>query len=61
MTATNDRSAVGAQEPRRTILLDDVSVAYTDSKGSGPALLCLHAIGHGARDFEDLSERLSSQ
>ena len=27
--------------------------------GSGPVLICLHAIGHGARDFEDLSRRLS--
>src|SRR5580693_10345033 len=61
MTATNYRSVVGAQEPRKTILLDDVSIAYTDSEGSGPVLLCLHAIGHGARDFEDLSRRLSSQ
>jgi pimeloyl-ACP methyl ester carboxylesterase len=61
MTAANYRSAVGAQEPRKTILLDDVSIAYTNSEGSGPVLLCLHAIGHGARDFEDLSRRLSSQ
>jgi 4,5:9,10-diseco-3-hydroxy-5,9,17-trioxoandrosta-1(10),2-diene-4-oate hydrolase len=26
--------------------------------GRGPAVLCLHAIGHGARDFSKLAERL---
>lgn len=45
------RSAVGAQEPRKYISLDGVSIAYTDSGGSGPVLICLHAIGHGARDL----------
>jgi pimeloyl-ACP methyl ester carboxylesterase len=55
------RSAVGAQEPRKYISLDGVSIAYTDSGGSGPVLICLHAIGHGARDFEDLGRRLSPQ
>jgi pimeloyl-ACP methyl ester carboxylesterase len=53
------RSAVGAQEPRKYVSLD--SIAYTDSGGSGPVLICLHAIGHGARDFEDLSRRLSPE
>jgi len=61
MTATNYRSAVGAQEPRKTISLDGVSIAYTDSGGGGPVLICLYAIGHGARDFEDSSRRLSPQ
>jgi 4,5:9,10-diseco-3-hydroxy-5,9,17-trioxoandrosta-1(10),2-diene-4-oate hydrolase len=32
-----------------------------DSGGTGPILICLHAIGHGARDFEDLSRRLSPE
>jgi 4,5:9,10-diseco-3-hydroxy-5,9,17-trioxoandrosta-1(10),2-diene-4-oate hydrolase len=27
-------------------------------QGTGPALVCLHAIGHGARDFARLGERL---
>ena len=56
---TDYRAAVGAQEPREFISVDGVSVAYTDSGGSGPVIVCLHAIGHGARDFADLSRRLS--
>ena len=55
------RSAVGAQEPRKYVSLDGISIAYADSGGSGPVLICLHAIGHGARDFEDLGRRLSPQ
>lgn len=57
---TNYRSAVGAQQPS-TLVLDGISISYTDSGGSGPVVICLHAIGHGARDFEDLSRRLSPQ
>lgn len=57
----NYRSAVGAQQPRRLVLSDGVELAYSDSGGSGPVLICLHAIGHGARDFEDLSRRLAPQ
>jgi 4,5:9,10-diseco-3-hydroxy-5,9,17-trioxoandrosta-1(10),2-diene-4-oate hydrolase len=34
-----------------------VKVAVTRS-GCGPAVVCLHAIGHGARDFSKLAERL---
>jgi pimeloyl-ACP methyl ester carboxylesterase len=56
--STQYRSAVGAQNPI-LLSLDGVSIAYTDSGGAGPTVLCLHAIGHGARDFEDLSRRLS--
>jgi pimeloyl-ACP methyl ester carboxylesterase len=56
---TDYRSAVGAQPPRSVVLPNGVVIAYTDSGGSGPVVICLHAIGHGARDFEDLSRRLS--
>ena len=59
--STNYRAAVGAQPPNKTILLNGVRIAYSDSGGSGSVLICLHAIGHGARDFEDLSRRLSLQ
>ena len=52
---TNFRSAVGAQEPRTIVFLDTVTIAYTDSGGSGPTVISLHAIGHGARDFENLT------
>ena len=58
---TDYRSAVGAQQPRRLVVSGGVELAYSDSGGNGPVLLCLPAIGHGARDFEDLSRRLSPQ
>ncbi len=56
---TNYRSAAGAQQPYKVISLSGITITYADSGGSGPVLICLHAIGHGARDFEDLSRRLS--
>lgn len=49
------RAAAGAQMGM-TINVDGVKLAY-DDEGQGPVLLCLHAIGHGARDFEDLRAR----
>lgn len=55
------RFAVGSWEPRKTIKVDGVSIAYNDSESKGPVLICLHAIGHGARDFQDLSRRLGVQ
>ncbi|HKV38371.1 MAG TPA: alpha/beta hydrolase [Blastocatellia bacterium] len=58
MSAATLRSAAGAQPPRYTIVLDGVEITYTDSGGTGPCLVCLHAIGHGARDFQDLASRL---
>jgi pimeloyl-ACP methyl ester carboxylesterase len=54
---TGFRSDVGAQEPRRTTVVEGVTLAYTDSGGPGFIIICLHAIGHGARDFEDLTRR----
>lgn len=57
--STNLRSAVGAQDPHKTISVDGVSLAYTDTGGAGAVIVCLHAIGHGSRDFEDLSHRLA--
>jgi pimeloyl-ACP methyl ester carboxylesterase len=55
------RSAVGAQAPRKSIELDGIRVAYTDTGGGDQVIICLHAIGHGARDFQDLSARLREQ
>jgi hypothetical protein len=55
---TNYRSTVGARQPSR-VVLHGISISYSDSGGSGPVVICLHAIGHGVRDFEDLSRRLS--
>jgi pimeloyl-ACP methyl ester carboxylesterase len=58
---TDYRAAVGAQPPHKTVSLSGIQIAYADSGGSGPVIICLHAIGHGARDFEDLSRRLSPE
>ena len=52
------RAAVGADAVTgQQIEVDGVRLAY-DDEGSGPALLCLHSIAHGARDFAPLRERL---
>ena len=40
--------------------IDGVTLAYHDA-GSGQTLLCLHAVGHGSRDFEMLRERVGDQ
>jgi pimeloyl-ACP methyl ester carboxylesterase len=58
---TDFRREVGAQRARRIVLANGVELAYSDTGGTGPIVLCLHAIGHGARDFEDLSRRLAPQ
>jgi 4,5:9,10-diseco-3-hydroxy-5,9,17-trioxoandrosta-1(10),2-diene-4-oate hydrolase len=50
------RSAIGAVAPRY-FTVDGVVLAF-DDEGSGPPVVCLHAIGHGARDFERLRARL---
>jgi len=39
------------------IEIDGVRLAY-DDEGAGPAVVCLHAIGHDARDFRRLRARL---
>src|ERR1700690_1483145 len=51
------RAAVGAGAPRREVTVGGVRLAYTDD-GEGPAVVCLHAIGHGAGDFARLRARL---
>jgi pimeloyl-ACP methyl ester carboxylesterase len=62
LPTTDYRSAVGAQEPRKLIDLDGVTIAFTESGGADrPVLLCMHAIGHGARDFEDLARRMKDR
>lgn len=50
------RAALGATGKKITV--DGVDVAF-DDEGRGPAVVCLHAIGHGASDFERLRGRLS--
>ena len=51
---TNLRNAVGAQEPVTWIEIDGRRLAAI-RRGRGKPVLCLHAIGHGARDFEDFA------
>jgi 4,5:9,10-diseco-3-hydroxy-5,9,17-trioxoandrosta-1(10),2-diene-4-oate hydrolase len=57
-TASVARTAVGAELPCREVAVDGVQLAY-DDEGSGPAVICLHAIGHGAGDFRVLRRRLA--
>ncbi len=51
------RSVVGATAPWKDVGVDGVRLAYDDD-GAGPALVCVHATGHGAGDFAPLRERL---
>ena len=56
---THFRAAVGAPFPAKIAEVDGVAIAYSDTGDEGlPAIVCLHAIGHGARDYQDLSRRL---
>jgi 4,5:9,10-diseco-3-hydroxy-5,9,17-trioxoandrosta-1(10),2-diene-4-oate hydrolase len=54
------RAALGTTHSGQHVVVEGVRLAY-DDEGSGPALLCLHAIGHGARDFEGLRARFRSR
>jgi len=57
---TTARSVAGAQAPFSTITIDGVQLALADD-GAGPAVVCLHAIGHGAGDFTRLRAHLRSR
>lgn len=46
--------------PRRYLVADGVRLAYTDA-GSGPPVICLHAIGHDAADFADVQRRFADR
>jgi len=50
------RAALGASDPCREVTLDGVRVTF-DDEGRGQTVVCLHAIGHGARDFATFRER----
>ena len=58
--ATAARADVGAVAPWREITVDGVRLAY-DDEGAGPLIVCLHAIGHGSRDFARLRAHLRSR
>lgn len=50
---TSLRTALGVAAPRRETIIDGVRLAFGDEGGgAAPALVCLHAIGHGGSDFE---------
>jgi pimeloyl-ACP methyl ester carboxylesterase len=42
---------------RQTLTLDGVDISV-EMAGDGPAVLCLHAVGHDGRDYEALVDRL---
>lgn len=56
----NLRQACGVQENPLFIEIDQVRIAYT-RKGRGRPIVCLHAIGHGSRDFESFTDLMHSQ
>lgn len=49
------RAATGAWDPVEFHQAAGTSIAIA-RRGRGPAVVCLHATGHGARDFEPLAE-----
>jgi pimeloyl-ACP methyl ester carboxylesterase len=51
------REAVGTGNARRCLEVLGVRLAYEDDEGAGIPVVCLHAIGHGAGDFETLRAR----
>lgn len=51
------RSAAGVPTGMPDIEIDGVRLAVA-REGVGPALVCLHAVGHGGGDFAALAERL---
>lgn len=54
------RLALAAPEPRRVLVVNGVELAVHDSApgSTAPALVCLHAIGHGGGDFEAFAAAL---
>lgn len=55
--AGDARAEVGAQVPFTRVQAAGREIAVT-RRGKGRPVLCLHAAGHGARDFEPLAERV---
>ena len=51
------RAAVGVPAGSSTVEIDGAPLAY-DRQGSGPPVVCLSAIQHGARDFDGFAERV---
>ncbi len=60
ITSDNSRSrldAVGVWDPVERYNVDGVQLAIA-RRGRGPRVVCLHATGHGGRDFESFAERV---
>src|SRR5258708_12763969 len=55
LAVTHYRFAVGSWEPRKTIEVDGISIAYHDSGGNAPVLICLHPTAHGPPHFPDFT------
>ena len=51
------REAAGVRQPWAFVSAAGTQVAVA-RRGAGASVLCLHAIGHGGRDFDALAERL---
>jgi pimeloyl-ACP methyl ester carboxylesterase len=56
-TLKRARSALGAKSPWKELVVEGVRLAYDDD-GRGDPLVCLHAVAHGAGDFEALRARM---
>lgn len=56
----DDRADVGVPRGSAEIEVDGVQLAVA-REGHGPAVVCLHAIGHGGGDFEAFTEALKSR
>ncbi len=58
--AVSAQSALGASAPWKEAVVKGITLAY-DDMGNGDEIVCLHAIGHGARDFERLRKHLAGR
>lgn len=58
MAGHREELGVAPQSP--TMMVDGVRLAYS-REGRGPTIVCLHAIGHGARDFDAFAREVADQ
>jgi 4,5:9,10-diseco-3-hydroxy-5,9,17-trioxoandrosta-1(10),2-diene-4-oate hydrolase len=55
-----DRAEIGVPEGSAEIVVDGVKLAVART-GHGPPVVCLHAAGHGGRDFEAFTEAMKGR